>query len=161
LPFEVDLEPGAQAAPTDADISATLPFDVVLGEVEAPANDEAGDEMQERADQAQPPVPTEASGALLEAEDQTNTSSEEDAEDLPAAQRRERAWLRHLKQKRREEDKENQKVQKSKAKAGRGKMTSAEDEEDELFLGNRGNRQRGDRNRPNLLLGARVPRRQV
>ena len=63
-----------------ADISATLPFDVVLGEVEAPANDEAhslpaaapsclgtsaippkaGDEMQERADQAQPPVPTEA-----------------------------------------------------------------------------------------------------
>ncbi|CAE7417377.1 unnamed protein product [Symbiodinium sp. CCMP2592] len=158
LPFEVDLEPGAQAAPTDADISATLPFDVLL---EAPANDEAGDEMQERAGQAQPPVTTEASDALLEAEDQTHTSSEEDAEDLPAAQRRERAWLRHLKQKRREEDKENQKVQKSKAKAGRGKMTSPEDEEDELFLGNRGNRQRGDRNRPNLLLGARVPRRQA
>ena len=65
-----------------ADLSATLPFDVVLGEVEAPAIEaqrdpllplpppnicqfvQAGDEKHERADQAQPPVPTEAHSLL-------------------------------------------------------------------------------------------------
>ena len=169
-----------------ADISATLPFDVVLGEVEAPANDEAhslpaaapsclgtsaippkaGDEMQERADQAQPPVPTEALSLSFciwpkdSVEDvapmrsrlrrvalswrprtrQTPPARQGKHKEvsgspqpaacqrggcgrlagrhpkgphcLPkrttglseAAQRRERAWLRHLKQKRREEE---------------------------------------------------------
>ncbi|CAE7699802.1 unnamed protein product, partial [Symbiodinium pilosum] len=157
LPFEVILEPaekGPHEAPgEDVDLSATQPFEVVLGDAEV-SEDKPADTLEHQATSEALKVGPDASW------DAQPPSSEEEGEEdanMSAAERRECAWLRHQRQKRREEeDKENQKLKSKVAKVGRHQMRhSADDEEEDgLFLGNRANRQRSSKRGPMLLLRA-------
>ncbi|CAE7578014.1 unnamed protein product [Symbiodinium natans] len=161
MPFEVVLDaadrgPGEAPADADAELSATLPFEVVLGDAEA-TEQTAAKVVEAQAPEEEPQAKATALEESWDATQEAPSSEEADEADLTMAQRRERAWLRHVRKKRREEeDKENKLLKSKAAKAGRGKMAhSMEEEDDDLFLGNRTNRQRSDRKRPALLLGLR------